>query len=282
MTGMGSLLLQVLLEAVKITSLVLAMMVLVDLANVAAKGRFRTAIQGGVWRQYLLASFLGATPGCLGAFVTVSLYAHGGLSFGALVAGMIATAGDEQFVMLAMFPGQALALFALLFATGLLFGWLADRLASRVHLRPSPKCGLEAYHPQEESGRHYLRHHLWEHLVRRHLGRVFLWTFGTLLVLQLGLHWWDLKGFVGGHMTWVWMLSGLVGIIPESGPHLAFVMLYAQGLVPFSVLFTSSFVQDGHGLLPLLSCSVRDAVLLKGFVLACGLALGGALYGLGW
>ena len=68
----------VLLEALKITGFVFAMMVIVDLLNVSTKGRFKPGMQGGVWRQYLIASFLGATPGCLGAFVNVSLYVHGG------------------------------------------------------------------------------------------------------------------------------------------------------------------------------------------------------------
>ena len=34
-----------------------------------------------------LASFLGSTPGCLGAFMNVSLYIHGTISFGAIVGG---------------------------------------------------------------------------------------------------------------------------------------------------------------------------------------------------
>lgn len=61
-----------------------------------------------------------------------------------------------------------------------------------------------------------------------------------------------------------------------------FVMMYAQGLVPFSVLFTASFVQDGHGMLPLLSYSFKDAVLIKIFNLIFGLATGGAVYILGY
>jgi hypothetical protein len=60
-----------------------------------------------------------------------------------------------------------------------------------------------------------------------------------------------------------------------------FVMMYAQGLVPFSILFTASFVQDGHGMLPLLSYSLKDSVLIKFFNLAFGLIVGGALFVLG-
>ena len=73
-----------------------------------------------------------------------------------------------------------------------------------------------------------------------------------------------------------------MGIIPESGPHLIFVMMYAQGLIPFSVLLTSSFVQDGHGMLPLLSYSLRDSILIKMINLAFGLAVGGIFFVLGF
>ena len=260
----------VLLEALKITGFVFAMMVIVDLLNVATKGRFKPGMQGGVWRQYLIASFLGATPGCLGAFVNVSLYVHGGLTFGAMVAGMIATSGDEQFVMLALFPGQAMLLFALLFAMGILFGWLTDLIAPRLNIRACEGCRLDGYHPEEASSRHYWGHHIWEHIARVHLWRVFLWTFGALLLARIGLHYWDLKEFVAAHMVWVLLLSGLVGVIPESGPHLIFVMLFAEGVAPFSVLFTISFVQDGHGLLPLLSYTVKDTMLIKVFSLVFG------------
>jgi hypothetical protein len=60
-----------------------------------------------------------------------------------------------------------------------------------------------------------------------------------------------------------------------------FVMMYAQGLIPFSVLFKASFVQDEHGMLLLLSYSIKDSLLTKIFNLVFGLAVGGALYALG-
>jgi hypothetical protein len=60
-----------------------------------------------------------------------------------------------------------------------------------------------------------------------------------------------------------------------------FVMLYAQGVVPFSVLFTTSFVQDGHGMLPLLSYSLKDSIMIKTLNLGFGLAVGGLLFAFG-
>jgi hypothetical protein len=70
------------------------------------------------------------------------------------------------------------------------------------------------------------------------------------------------------------LVAVLVGIIPESGPHLVFVMLFAQGLIPFSVLMASSVVQDGHGLLPMLSHSVKNTFAIKLFNVVFGLLVG--------
>ena len=97
-------------------------------------------MKGGQWRQYTLSSFLGSTPGCLGAFMNVSLYVHGMISFGAIVGGMIATSGDEAFVMLVQFPGTALALFVLLFIAGIIFAWISDKLAIILGIVPCESC----------------------------------------------------------------------------------------------------------------------------------------------
>jgi len=102
-----------------------------------------------------------------------------------------------------------------------------------------------------------------------------------LLFVKWGLTFWSLNTFINGHMLWVLAIGAILGIVPESGPHFIFVMMYAQGLVPFSVIFTSSFVQDGHGMLPLLSYSIKDSVLIKVFNLVFGLAIGGILFALG-
>jgi len=69
-------------------------------------------------------------------------------------------------------------------------------------------------------------------------------------------------------------VGALVGLIPESGPHLIFVTLFAQGLIPFSVFLTSSIVQDGHGMLPMLSYSFKDSIRLKIFNLVIGVSIG--------
>lgn len=78
------------------------------------------------------------------------------------------------------------------------------------------------------------------------------------------------------------IVGALVGLIPESGPHLIFVTLFAQGLIPFSVLLTSSIVQDGHGMLPMLSYSLKDSIKLKAFNFVIGLTIGLIFYAIGF
>ncbi len=72
--------------------------------------------------------------------MNVSLYVHGMISFGAIVGGMIATSGDEAFVMLTQFPGTALLLFGLLFGCGILFAWISDKVIGLVGFAPCESC----------------------------------------------------------------------------------------------------------------------------------------------
>lgn len=345
--------LEVFKHALMITIFVFVMMVLVDFVDTVSERRLSGIMKGGNWRQYTIASFLGSTPGCLGAFMNVSLFVHGMISFGAVVGGMIATSGDEAFVMLAQFPVVAIVLFCLLFVLGIIFAWISDRIVQVTGLAISEPCreGLceqcvsemenpenpgEIFRPKNifsnfkalsftrflllisigmffflvpfgilgpscwdwklitfmslsacslyiavVATEHYLDSHIWDHIIKRHLFRVFLWSFGALLFVHLGLSFWNLDHLIQHHMLWVLLIGAILGVIPESGPHLIFVMMFSQGLIPFSVLFTTSFVQDGHGMLPLLSYSVRDSVIIKGLNLGFGLAVGGALFALG-
>lgn len=214
--------------------------------------------------------------------MNVSLYVHGLISFGALVGGMIATSGDEAFLMIAMFPREAFILFGLLFISGIIFSWVTDKIMSRWNIRLSYKCELHQHHPEREGVSHYLKEHIWHHLIKRHIWKVFLWVLVAMMIIDFGLHYRDLNVFSAEYSIYFIIAAALIGIIPQSGPNIIFITMFANGLIPFSVLFTSSFVQDGHGLLPMLSYSVRDTIIIKGFNVVFGLLTGLLLYFFGW
>lgn len=333
-------------QALMITGFVFVMMLVIEYLNVLSRGVWQEGLRGRQWRQYLLAALLGATPGCLGAFAVVSLYLHRMVTPGAVVAAMIATSGDESFVMLAMAPRTALLLFPILFTAGIVGGFLTDRLPQRLigrwherqcdfelHAEESCEClpkgnlltqlqhcsvargvllittglfilGLVAgqFGPTEWDWirwtllltsmialgiiatvpDHFLESHLWEHVFLRHTPRILLWTFGALLVMQVLVETFHLAEWLREQQILLLLAACLVGLIPESGPHLVFLTLYTQGVVPFSVLLASSVVQDGHGMLPLLADSRLDFLKVKGLNFVCGFGLGLLGLFLGW
>ena len=136
-------------RALMITGFVFIMMVLIEYLNVLTRGWWQEGLKNSGWRQYAVASTLGAIPGCLGAFTVVSLYGHGAVSFGALVGTMVATSGDEAFVMLAMFPGRALILTVGLFAVGWVIAFLTDRFLSGLAPTLSDKHELQVHEVEE-------------------------------------------------------------------------------------------------------------------------------------
>ncbi len=334
---------ELLLESLMITGFVAAMMLVIEYLNVATGGRWSERLARGRFSQYLLALALGVVPGCLGPFTVVTLYAHGAVSFGAVAAAMIASSGDESFVMLALVPKAAVALTALLAGLGLLVGAAVD-LVGRLRPGAIPRCEALVIHPGEKpswpslarlfsqwrncsaargilaaalllfagavgSGLigppewdwvrvsllasaaasllvvatapdHFLEEHLWRHVARKHVPRVFLWTLAALAAsgpLAKAVAVSD----AAASKWWLLLLASLVGLIPESGPHLVFVMLYAQHAIPFSVLLASSAVQDGHGMLPMLAHSRRAFLAVKAVNFVAGLAAGAVLMALG-
>ena len=329
-----------------ITGFVGVMMLAIEYLNVLSRGAWQKQLAERRWGQYAVAVFLGTTPGCLGAFAVVAMYSHGVLTLGAVVAAMIATTGDESFVMLAMIPKQAVVVHVVLLIVGLTAGVLTDTVAGGRTARLPVSCeGLEI-HLEEECecfprGRvleqlrqcsaargtlgvalglfiiaiatgqvgppvwdwvrltliitsvggffvvltvpdHFLETHLWQHVARAHIPRVFLWTLGALLAMHFLTKVYHLEGTIQRGKWLVLVVACLVGLIPESGPHLIFVTLYAQGAVPLSILLASSIVQDGHGMLPMLAHSRRDFAIVKAIAFGTGLTLGGAALSLGF
>jgi hypothetical protein len=341
----------------------------------------------------------------MGGFATVSLYAHRMFSFGALIAMMIASSGDEAFIMLAMIPDQALMIFAVLFVVAIIAGILTDLIHDRIHKKhcqhedhsecgadtdchdgysvchpqcdhnhpTEPSCHPErregssstrhftwkritmfiglaifiaalatgqlghdhsahshdahvhqhdthvhhhdgcchdehtsshpepACHPEQSEGSsinlldeqwmnilfaglsvivlfvlifasdHFIEQHLWNHIISKHFLTIFCWTFGVLLAVGFGLQYIKLDDWISNNTALMIILATLIGIIPESGPHLIFVTLYAAGLVPLPVLLASSISQDGHASLPLIAESRKSFLWAK--IINCVVAL---------
>ena len=100
---------------------------------------------------------------------------------------------------------------------------------------------------------------------------IFAWTFGVLLVLGIGLQYVDIDNWISDNTVLMILLATAIGLIPESGPHMIFVTLFAAGVVPFPVLLASSISQDGHASIPLLAESKSSFFWAK--LINCAVAL---------
>lgn len=122
---------------------------------------------------------------------------------------------------------------------------------------------------------HFLEEHLWGHIIRKHFLKVLLWTIGALALTAVVINFLDLQSWIHHNLWIVMIVAVLVGVIPESGPHMIFISLFMSGAVPFSVLLANSIVQDGHGALPLLAESKRSFFLAKLINVGISLGVGG-------
>ena len=267
-------------ETVSICLLVMLMMTLIEVFNVTTKGKLFNRLSGSRIGQVVLCSLLGVLPGCLGGFAGVSLYTHRMAGFGALLAMLIATAGDESILMLTLFPGKALAMFAGLFCLAVIVGIITDYVigkTDRSHLRDDRhiddnfeihECDEEGHGDGHEEGFrhrfvHFFTDHIWKHVIRRHLPSIFAWTFGVLLAVGLISSYIDLEAWIKGNTGIMILIAVLVGLIPQSGPHIIFVTMFANGLLPFSVLLANTISQDGHACLPLIAENKRSFAYAK-------------------
>jgi hypothetical protein len=110
---------------------------------------------------------------------------------------------------------------------------------------------------------HFVEGHLWNHIVKKHLPTIFAWTFGVLLVVGIGLQYIEIDHWISDNTALMIVLATLIGVIPESGPHMIFVTLYAAGIVPMPVLLASCISQDGHASIPLLAESKKSFAWAK-------------------
>lgn len=76
--------------------------------------------------QPLFGAILGVSPGCGGAIFMMPLYTKGVVTFGTIIATLIATMGDSSFVIISRMPAQALYIHAISFVVGVVSGYVVD------------------------------------------------------------------------------------------------------------------------------------------------------------
>ena len=121
---------------------------------------------------------------------------------------------------------------------------------------------------------HFLEEHLWQHVIKVHLPKIFFWTFGVILCLTILNNYVNIHDLIDSKPFIVLLIAILIGLIPQSGPHLIFLILFANGDLPLGIFLANSIVQDGHGALPLLAESRKAFFVSKGIKIGLAVILG--------
>ena len=121
---------------------------------------------------------------------------------------------------------------------------------------------------------HFLEEHLWQHVIKVHLPKIFLWTFGVILCLTIINNFVNIHEIIDSKPFIVLLVAILIGLIPQSGPHLIFLILFANGDLPLGILLANCIVQDGHGALPLLAESRKAFIVSKGIKVVLAVLVG--------
>lgn len=94
--------------------------------NYKKSGSFIASIEKSKKFQPIIGALLGLTPGCGGAIFVMPLYFKKVVTFGTVVATLVATMGDSAFVLLASHPIQYILVSGISFIVAIITGYVVD------------------------------------------------------------------------------------------------------------------------------------------------------------
>ena len=227
-----------------VTVFVAAMVLLFSWLQYVTAGRFVDWIRSKTKLQPVIGALMGLTPGCGGAIVMMPLYARGYVSYGTVVATLIATLGDSAFVLIGgaianpELIGPVLLVHLISFFVGVVWGLGIDFL----RITPSSPLGRFGPEIEEEITQNISdeKYDVRDELPREepdgfsyrivHQGYLIWWavTFIGLVFAILLLYWGAIDGgpsldlddgglnldptTMGGFISWVGLLGTLLSV----------------------------------------------------------------------
>ena len=104
--------------------------------------------------EIIVASFLGALPGCGGAIMVITQYTRGKLSFGSVMATLTATMGDAAFLLIAKQPLTGLMMIIVGFIVGVISGIIVNKIHGHDFMRDKNSTSIKLPTTNEENHDH--------------------------------------------------------------------------------------------------------------------------------
>ena len=218
-----------------VTVFVAAMVFLFSWLQYATSGRFVEYIREKKKLQPVIGALMGLTPGCGGAIVMMPMYARGYVTYGTVLATLIATLGDSAFVLIgaaitdSSFVAPLIAVHAISFVAGVSWGYLVDMTGTTPRKplgRFGPTIGQEP--PEKDSDNESIL----DDLSREEPGGI-----GYKILHQGYLVWWSVTiiGLIFAILLLVWS-----GQDPDYSLELSFDPTSMDGFITWVGLIGSS------------------------------------------
>ncbi len=110
----------------EVGSFVGAVLLLFGYINYKKSGDFVRKIEKSTKWQPMIGALLGLSPGCGGAIFVMPLFVKGSVSFGTVIATLIATMGDSAFVIISTLPVDYLLVSVISFVVAIIVGYIVD------------------------------------------------------------------------------------------------------------------------------------------------------------
>jgi len=82
------------------------------------------------------------------------------------------------------------------------------------------------------SSAHFVKLHLWEHVIKKHFLVMLIWVFIAFVVLHFMDHQLNVKEWISDNTIYLILIAALVGLIPTSGPHMVIYKLFSFRFYP--------------------------------------------------
>ncbi len=138
---------------IQVTVFVGAVLLFFGYIDYRQQGAFIEAIARSKKYQPLIGSLLGIIPGCGGSILVMPLYVKGNVTFGTVVATLIATAGDSAFVTLTQAPRDFAVITAVCLVVGAVTGYIVDyyKIGEWVRKRSGEKAIIDLKRKHDEA-----------------------------------------------------------------------------------------------------------------------------------
>jgi len=224
-----------------VTVFVAAMVLLFSWLQYISAGKFVLWIRENRRIQPLIGAIMGLTPGCGGAIIIMPMYTKGYVTYGTVIATLIATLGDAAFVLIgavfqdSSFLAPVIAVHLISFIVAVIWGFAVDRLA----VTPASPLGILWKKADYESHKiEYNSDLLKEGEIISDMPREVQDGFGYRILHQGYRIWWivTIVGFLLAVLLLIWYAQD-----PEYSPNLVWDPSTRDGLITW-VGFTGTLL----------------------------------------